>query len=74
MLAAMQHFFVCCSGAVQLSGMMSVGAGSIRSGLKMVSQLHTSTSVAGKFELKDGQVLTAELDTPKKNMDVFSFK
>ncbi|XP_059147634.1 uncharacterized protein LOC131935270 [Physella acuta] len=62
------------SGAIQLSGMMSVGAGATRSGLKMVSQLHTSTSVAGKFELKDGQVLTAELDTPKKNMDVFSFK
>jgi hypothetical protein len=62
------------SGAVQISGMMSIDMGISRAGLKMVTTLHTSTSLSGSLDLTNGQVLSVDLDTPKRNNDILDVK
>ncbi|CAG5119505.1 unnamed protein product, partial [Candidula unifasciata] len=62
------------SGAVQLSCMMSLNAGITRAGLKMVTTLHSSTSASGSMDLTNGQVLSVDLDTPKRNMEIIDVK
>jgi hypothetical protein len=59
------------SGAVEISSVMSVDAFVTKTGLKMLSSLHSSTSVRGKIELTEGRVLSAEWDTPQDKMEIF---
>nr|KAI8754502.1 apolipophorins-like isoform X1 [Biomphalaria glabrata] len=62
------------SGAILVSGLMSINAGPTSTGLKMTSTLHTSTSVTGRIEAGDKQVLSLEFDTPDKVMDILEIK
>ena len=66
--------FFLVSAAVEISSMMSVDAFVTKSGLKMVSTLHSSTLMKGKVELKDGQILSAEWDMPRDKMEIVSVK
>ncbi|CAL1530281.1 unnamed protein product [Lymnaea stagnalis] len=59
-------------GAIQVSGLMSLNVGPVSAGLKMVTTLHTSTAVSGRIEVDSNQVLSVDIDTPKKNMDILT--
>lgn len=54
--------------------MMSVDAFVTKSGLKMVSTVHSSTLLKGHLELQDGKIFNANLDMPKDKMEIFSLK
>lgn len=54
--------------------MMSLNAGNTRAGLKMVTTLHSSTSATGSMDLTNGQVMSVDLDTPKRNMEILDVK
>ncbi|CAG2186504.1 unnamed protein product [Mytilus edulis] len=54
--------------------MMSVDAFVTKSGMKMVSTMHSSSSLEGHVELKNGKVLSAQIKTPFDKMEVFNVK
>lgn len=62
------------STAVEITSMMSVDAFVTKSGLKMVSTVHSSTLLKGHVELRDGTIFNANLDVPKDKMEIFSVK
>ncbi|KAL3871450.1 hypothetical protein ACJMK2_039447 [Sinanodonta woodiana] len=62
------------SGAIELLSTMSVDAFVTKSGLKMVSTLHTSSALQGKVQLSNGSVFVAELDMPQEKMNIISVK
>ena len=55
-----------------MSSMMSVDAFVARTGLKMVSTLHTSTELNGQVQVQDSQVLLGKLNMPKDKIEVVS--
>lgn len=63
-----------CSGSVQINSMMSVDAFVTKTGMKMVSTMHSSTSLDGHVELANGKVLSAQLNTPFDQMTVVNVK
>jgi len=62
------------SAAIVVSSIMSIDALSTQVGVKMVSTLHTGTSVQGRISLAEGTILNAEFDLPEEKMDVISVK
>ncbi|KAJ8307373.1 hypothetical protein KUTeg_015457 [Tegillarca granosa] len=54
--------------------MMSVDAFVTKSGMKMVSTLHSSTALQGNIELANGRVFNAQLDIPRQKMEILNFK
>ena len=52
---------------------MSVDAFVAKSGLKMVSTLHSSTQLKGQVSLKDGQIFNAEWE-PSDKTEILSVK
>ena len=62
------------SAALEISSMMSVDALVTKTGIKMVSNLHTNTMVKGKIQLSEGKVLNAEWDLPEDKMEIISVK
>ncbi|XP_023229314.1 uncharacterized protein LOC111629660 [Centruroides sculpturatus] len=58
------------SGAVEISSLMTVDAGTARSGLKMVATLHSSTWMDGLVEMRDGQIMKVQLNVPKEKMEI----
>ncbi|XP_052103584.1 uncharacterized protein LOC127737090 [Mytilus californianus] len=62
------------SGAVQINSMMSVDAFVTKSGMKMISTMHSSSSLEGHVELANGKVLSAQIKTPFDKMEVFNVK
>lgn len=54
--------------------MMSIDAFITKSGMKMVSTMHSASSIEGHIELQDGQILNAQLKTPFEKMEVFNVK
>ena len=54
--------------------MMSVDTFVTKSGIKLVSTLHSNTVVKGKLQLSEGRVFNAEWDLPEDRMDVISIK
>ncbi|KAH9496816.1 hypothetical protein Btru_010355 [Bulinus truncatus] len=62
------------SGAVSISGLMSVKAGQTNAGLKMTTTLHTGTSVTGRIESNDKQFFSVDFDMPEKLMDILEIK
>lgn len=63
-----------CSAAIEISTMMGVDAFVTKSGIKMVSTLHSNTMVKGKIQLSEGRILNAEWDLPEDRMDIISVK
>ncbi|XP_067678851.1 uncharacterized protein [Haliotis asinina] len=62
------------SGAVEITGMMTVDAFVAKTGLKMVSSVHSSSSLKGRVELSRGQIFNLELDMPQDKMEIFNVK
>ncbi|XP_074643894.1 uncharacterized protein LOC141900764 [Tubulanus polymorphus] len=60
------------SAAVEVSSMMGVDAFVTRTGVKMVSTLHTSSEVTGKIMIKDSQVVQLKLDAPKDKVEILN--
>ena len=54
--------------------MMSVDALVTKTGIKMVSNLHTNAMVKGKIQLSEGKILNAEWDLPEDKMEIISVK
>ena len=54
--------------------MMSVDAYVTRSGIKMISTLHTNTAVMGRLKIGRDGVVTAEYEMPQPRMDIISVK
>lgn len=61
------------SAAVEIVGLMSVDAFVTQVGLKMSSQIHTSTAVKARVELARGQIFSVELDMPRDSQELFSY-
>ena len=53
---------------------MSVDAYVTRSGIKMISTLHTNTAVMGKLKISGDGAVTAEYEMPQPRMDILSVK
>ncbi|XP_041360319.1 uncharacterized protein LOC121376501 [Gigantopelta aegis] len=62
------------SGAVEIVSTMSVDAFVTKVGLKMISTLHSSSSVKGRLELVRGKIFSLEFDLPKDKIEIFDFK
>lgn len=62
------------SAAVQIDGVMLVDAHVSRTGLKMSSNLHTSTFLDGKLQIKGGKLVDVAFNTPKDKMEVINVK
>ncbi|KAK6188791.1 hypothetical protein SNE40_004897 [Patella caerulea] len=62
------------SGAVTVSGSMSVDALFTKSGMKMTSTLHSSTALKAKIILERGKILEIDIDTPEEKMEVLDIK
>ena len=45
-----------------------------KSGIKMVSTLHTNTMFLGKLKMGQGGVISAEYEMPEPRMDIISVK
>ncbi|XP_052775371.1 uncharacterized protein LOC128213563 isoform X2 [Mya arenaria] len=58
------------SAAVDISSMMSVDAHVTRTGLKMVSTLHTSTAVAGSINVDPSGSISAQYDLPEDRLEI----
>ncbi|CAM1325217.1 Uncharacterised protein PB.777, partial [Pycnogonum litorale] len=58
------------SAAVEISALMSVDAFYAHTGLKMVATLHSSTSLDGKIEMRNGKILTTSLNLPKDKIEI----
>ena len=54
--------------------MMGVDAFVVKSGLKMVSTMHSSTAMEGKIKIKNGQLLAVEFKMPKEQMEILNVK
>ncbi|CAH1772638.1 unnamed protein product [Owenia fusiformis] len=66
--------FVKPSGAVEVSSTMGVDAFVTKTGLRVVSTLHSSTYAEGKIELQNGQLLNVKVDMPKDKIEVLDVK
>ncbi|XP_050402855.1 uncharacterized protein LOC126819071 [Patella vulgata] len=62
------------SGAVTISGSMSVDALFTKSGMKMTSTLHSSTALKTTATLQRGKILEIDIDTPEEKMEVLDIK
>lgn len=54
--------------------MMSVDAHVTKTGVKMVSTLHTSTAIQGKLTVEPSGAISAKYDFPEDRMEVIDFK
>lgn len=63
------------SGAVEIASLLTVDAGNAaRSGLRVVGTMHSSTVLDGRFEVKNGEVVKAQLNMPRDRIDVFNLQ
>lgn len=67
----MFHFLP--SGAIEIASLLTVDAGNAaRSGLRVVGTMHSSTVLDGRFEVKNGEVIKAQINMPRDRIDVFN--
>lgn len=62
------------SGAIEISSMMYMDAGVSKSGLKMVSTMHSSTAIEGKVQLKDGKIFTTSISMPRDKIEILDVR
>ncbi|XP_069114719.1 apolipophorins-like [Argopecten irradians] len=62
------------SASVEISGLMSLDASVTKSGIKVLSNVHTSTLLKGKIEYTEGRNVKLEVDIPRDKMEIVSFK
>ena len=66
--------FIYFSAAVVVTSSMSIDAIASQVGIKMVSTLHSSTSVQGKVSLAEGTILHVEFELPEEKMEILRFR
>lgn len=72
-VAIFVNFCLClrlCSGAVEIASLMTMDGAVTKTGLKMVTTLHSSTAVQGRVSLQEGEVLEATFSMPKEKMEL----
>lgn len=62
------------SGAIEVSSVMGLDAFVARTGLKMVSTLHTSTEVEGLIKLDESKALSVKFNMPKDKIEILNVK
>ncbi|XP_042874952.1 uncharacterized protein LOC122255069 [Penaeus japonicus] len=62
------------SAAVHIDGLMLVDAHVTHTGLKMSTNLHTSTYLDGKLQINGGKLVDVAINTPKDKMEIISVK
>lgn len=62
------------SGAVRISGQMSVDAMVSRAALHVTGTLHSSTALKGRIDLDRGRVLSVQFDVPEEKMEIFDIR
>ncbi|KAL4235950.1 hypothetical protein ACF0H5_004338 [Mactra antiquata] len=62
------------SAAIDISSMMSVDAFVTKSGVKMISTLHTSTAVQGALKIDEKGSMTSEFEMPDNKMEIFDVR
>ncbi|XP_074640348.1 uncharacterized protein LOC141898387 isoform X2 [Tubulanus polymorphus] len=60
------------SGAVEISSLMGVDAAVARTGLKMVTTLHSSTEVDGSIVIKDSQIVNVKFNMPRDKIEILN--
>lgn len=60
------------SAALEITSQMGIDAFVARTGLKMVTTLHTSTVAQGKFQLTEGKIFNMDWDIPQDKMEIIS--
>jgi len=61
------------SGSVEISAMMGVDAFYSRYGMKMVSNVHSSTQLDGKLKAKNSETFDVEFKTPREKQEIVNF-
>ncbi|GFO07586.1 apolipophorin [Plakobranchus ocellatus] len=59
------------SGALEITGTMSVDAFVTKTGLRMRNTLHSSTALKGHIHIGRGESLSIELESPQEKMEIF---
>lgn len=62
------------SAAVEVEGSMSVDAFVARTGLRMVTTLHTSTVVDGQIQMQGGKLLNIDFNMPRDRIEVVNIE
>lgn len=62
------------SGSVEISAMMGVDAFYSRYGMKMVSNVHTSTQLDAKLKAKNSETFDIEFKMPRDKQEIVNFK
>ncbi|GFT71844.1 vitellogenin [Nephila pilipes] len=63
------------SGAIEIAGLLTVDAGNVaRSGMRIVSTMHSSSVLDGKVLVRNGEVVKAQLNMPRDRIDVFNIQ
>ena len=65
-------FFVHFSAAVEVEGLMGVDAFVARTGLRMVTTLHTSTVVDGQIQMQEGKLLNIDFNMPRDRIEILN--
>lgn len=60
------------SAAVEIDGLMVVDAHVTHTGLKITSNLHTSTFLDGKIQINNGKLVDIAFNTPKEKVEVIN--
>jgi hypothetical protein len=60
------------SAALEITSTMGIDAFVAKTGLKMVTTLHTSTIAQGKFQLTEGKIFNFDWDIPQDKMEIIS--
>ncbi|KFM65445.1 Apolipophorin, partial [Stegodyphus mimosarum] len=63
------------SGAIEIASLLSVDAGNVaKSGMRVVGTMHSSTVLDGRLEVRNGEVVKAQLNMPRDRIDVFNME
>ena len=62
------------SASMEINGEMGVDAHVARTGLKMQTTLHTSTSTEGKIKMQNGRIFELDIKAPEDNTEIITAK
>jgi hypothetical protein len=63
-----------CSAAIEIATTLSIQVGGVRSGVRLLSRMHTNTAMQSKLVLKDGKVLSASWAVPQDEQTIVDFE
>ena len=62
----------CFSGAVTFASTMGVDAFMARTGLKMVTTLHSSTEMDGFITIEESKIVNVKFNVPKEKVEILN--